>query len=168
MNKLNLTSWSSSHPEMPLSFNSLIPESKGWWATIRQTLIGHLSQLPHRVGGNRKCQYYWSTKIVKNIVFDCHLSPVGRQMAIKYTVLAIFDPHSSIKSVFDCRLPSVIMPNGNSLPFINWTNLFRIQMLLGSNLLFHSNFKSTFCAKPDQTLHSAASDMVLHCLPMSH
>ena len=42
--------------------------------------------------------------------------------------------------------------------------------MLGSNLQFHSNFKSTFCkqaAELDQTLH-AVSDLVLHCLPMSH
>ena len=29
-------------------------------------------------------------------MFDCHLSPDWRQMAIKYTVSSDFDPHSSI------------------------------------------------------------------------
>ena len=40
-------------------------------------------------------------KTVSNRVFDRHL----RQIAIENTVLAIFDPRSSIvKSVLDCRL----------------------------------------------------------------
>ena len=39
---------------------------------------------------------------------DCHLFPSRRQMAIENTVSIDFDSHSSIvKSVFDCRLPSV-------------------------------------------------------------
>ena len=41
--------------------------------------------MSQQVGGNRKC-YQQSTnlgsKIDRNSVFDCHLSPVGRQMAI--------------------------------------------------------------------------------------
>ena len=42
--------------------------------------------------------------------------------------------------------------------------------VLSSNLQFHSNFKSKFCkqtAELSQTVH-AVSDLVLHCLPMSH
>ena len=74
------------------------------------------------------------SNIDRNIVFDCHLSPVRWQMAIgnsvsyqifdqrssivlafsiatiKNTVLSIFDPRSSIvDSVFDCRLPRVML-----------------------------------------------------------
>ena len=47
-------------------------------------------------------------KIVRNRVFDCHLSSHWRQMAIKNTVSIDFDPRSSIvDSVFDCRLHGV-------------------------------------------------------------
>ena len=65
----------------------------------------------HRVGGNRKREYYRLTyiKTRKKQGFDCHLSPDLRQMAIESSVLAIFDPLSSIvKNVFDCRLPCVL------------------------------------------------------------
>ena len=44
------------------------------------------------------------SKIVRNRVLDCHLSPVGN------TVSSDFDPRSSIvKSVFECRLSDVII-----------------------------------------------------------
>ena len=50
------------------------------------------------------------SKIVRNRVFDCHLSPDWRQMAIFNTVSSFFDPRSSIaKSDFDCRLSGVIL-----------------------------------------------------------
>ena len=50
------------------------------------------------------------SKLVRNRVVDCHLSPDWRQIAIENTVSSDFDPRSSIyKSVFDCRLPSVQM-----------------------------------------------------------
>ena len=49
------------------------------------------------------------SKIARNRVFDCHLSPNWRQIAIENTVFSDFDPRSSIvKSVFDCRLPGVV------------------------------------------------------------
>ena len=49
------------------------------------------------------------SKIVRNRVFDCRVSPDWRHMAIKNTVFSEFDRRSSIdKSVFDCRLPNVI------------------------------------------------------------
>ena len=51
-------------------------------------------------------------KNVRTRVFDCHLSPHWRQMAIKNTVsiLSIFDLRSPIvDSVFDCCLPDVIV-----------------------------------------------------------
>ena len=43
---------------------------------------------------------------------------------------------------------------------VSWMNLFRIQMLLGSQFQFHSNFKITFC--------SVVSDLALPCLSTSH
>ena len=43
------------------------------------------------------------SKIVRNIVFDCHLSTDWRQMAIKNTVYIDFDPLSmNVKRGFDC------------------------------------------------------------------
>ena len=50
------------------------------------------------------------SKMNRNSVFDCHLSPFGRQMAIKNSVSSNFSSTSfhSIK-VFDCRLPGVIV-----------------------------------------------------------
>ena len=49
------------------------------------------------------------SKIVRNRVFDCHLSPDWRQRQSKTLFLAIFDRCSSIvKSDFDCRLSVVI------------------------------------------------------------
>ena len=36
------------------------------------------------------------SKIARNSVFLCHLSPVGRQMAIENYVSNFFDPNSSI------------------------------------------------------------------------
>ena len=48
------------------------------------------------------------SKIVRNRVFDCHLLPHWRQMAIENTVSINSYPHSSIvDSFFDCRLPGV-------------------------------------------------------------
>ena len=48
------------------------------------------------------------SKIAVNSVFYCHLSPVGRQMAIENTVssdcLSMFVDSTN---VFDCRLPGV-------------------------------------------------------------
>ena len=49
------------------------------------------------------------SKIARNSVFDCHLSPIGRQMAIENSVSNAF--LSTVVGsiyVFDCRLPDVI------------------------------------------------------------
>ena len=43
------------------------------------------------------------SNIARNSVFDCHLSPVERQMAIENSV-----SNDSV-NVFDCRLPGVVM-----------------------------------------------------------
>ena len=50
------------------------------------------------------------SKIVRNSDFDCHLLPVGRQMAIKISVSNNFLSMlvDSI-NVFDCRLSGVIL-----------------------------------------------------------
>ena len=48
-----------------------------------------------------------------------------------------------------------------------WMSLLPIFGLLGGNFHFHSNFKAN-SGEPDQRPHLAASDLVLHCLPMSH
>ena len=55
--------------------------------------------IPHQIGSNRKHNTIdeLGLKIVRNRVFDCHLSPFRRQMAIKNTV-----PSDFINSVFDC------------------------------------------------------------------
>ena len=51
------------------------------------------------------------SKIDRNRVFGCHLSPTGDKWQLKTLFLEIFDPLSSIaKSVLDCRIPGVIMP----------------------------------------------------------
>ena len=50
-------------------------------------------------------------------------------------------------------------------------NPFPFEGLLGGIFYFYSNFNRTFCQQsvdPDQTPHSAVSDLGLHCLPMSH
>ena len=59
------------------------------------------------------------------------------------------------------------------LVFINWTNPFTILGLLDGNFQLYSNFKSRLysvsnSAEPDQMPLFAASDLVLHCLPMPH
>ena len=47
-------------------------------------------------------------KIVRNRIFDFHLSPDWRQMAIENTVSSNFDPQLLIvKGVFDCCLSSI-------------------------------------------------------------
>ena len=45
-----------------------------------------------------------TSKINRNSAFDCHLAPVGRQMATENTVSIDF---WSVFVVFDCRLPGV-------------------------------------------------------------
>ena len=49
----------------------------------------------------------WS-KIARNSVFDCRLSPFGRQMAMKTLFLAIFDLSSSIVLMFSIVDPVCI------------------------------------------------------------
>ena len=60
------------------------------------------------------------------------------------------------------------------LTLINSTGPFLLKGLLGSIFHFYSNSNRTFCEQTVETLitiqmrHSAASDLGLHCLPMSH
>ena len=64
--------------------------------------------LSYRTGGNRKRPEQSMNavhKSLENSVFDCHLSPVGRQTAIKNSVFN--DLRSTFVDsiiVFDCRL----------------------------------------------------------------
>ena len=52
------------------------------------------------------------SKIDRNSVFDCHLSPVGRQMAIENTVfIDVLSTFRDSIDVFDCRLPAVMTPS---------------------------------------------------------
>ena len=52
---------------------------------------------------------------------------------------------------------------------INWTSLFPILGLSGGIFYFYSNFKRHFCKqRVDNLIRRAASDLVLHYLPMSH
>ena len=54
-----------------------------------------------------------TSKIFRNRVFDCHLWPDWRQMAIENTVSSDFDRRSLIvKSVFDYCISSVISHSG--------------------------------------------------------
>ena len=56
-------------------------------AMLRLMMTGR--PIPHWIGGNRKTLstiVERGSKIDRNSVFDCHLSPVGRQMAIENTV----------------------------------------------------------------------------------
>ena len=49
------------------------------------------------------------SKINRNSVFDCHLSPTGDKWQLKTLFLSIFDRRSSIiDNVFDCHLSGVI------------------------------------------------------------
>ena len=47
------------------------------------------------------------TKIARNSVFDCHFSPVGRQIAIENSVSNYFDLRSSIVLTFFFWLPPI-------------------------------------------------------------
>ena len=55
---------------------------------------------------------------------------------------------------------------------IDWTRPFRILEFLGGIFQFYSNFRRLLLyatsGKPDQTPRFVTSDLVLHCLPMSH
>ena len=43
-----------------------------------------------------------------------------------------------------------------------------VSFIFSQILLEHSVFQHKHCGDPDQTSHSAASDLGLHCLPLSH
>ena len=59
--------------------------------------------LSYRTGGNRKRSeqsMHFGSQIAGNCVFDCHLSPAGRQTAVETLFLAILEPRSSIVLTF--------------------------------------------------------------------
>ena len=73
-------------------------------------LYSHVSVITPDRRQSKKSILLTHTKIARNRVFDCHLSPDWRQMAIENTVSSHFDPRLSIvKSIFDCRLSGVVM-----------------------------------------------------------
>ena len=51
------------------------------------------------------------SKIARNSVFDCHLSPVGRQMAIKNSVSNFFIYVRRSINVYDCLISGVVSVN---------------------------------------------------------
>ena len=66
----------------------------------------------HRIGCNRKLSTIdeCRSKIDRNSVFDCHLSPVGRQMTIENTVsIDLWSMFLDSIDIFHCCLPSVCM-----------------------------------------------------------
>ena len=70
------------------------------------------SSFSHRVGGNQKCNTIEErrSKIVRNSISDCHLSPYCHKWQSKTRFLSIFDLRSSIvDSIFNCCLPGVIL-----------------------------------------------------------
>ena len=58
------------------------------------------------------------------------------------------------------------MPNGISHPY-HLDESISVLRVVGWYFSFLFNFFKKY-ADPDQTPHSAASDLGLHCLPMSH
>ena len=58
------------------------------------------------------------SKIARNSVFDCHLSPVGRQMTIENSVSNYFlSTFVDSIFVFDCRLSGVVSLKEVSIVF---------------------------------------------------
>ena len=112
--------------------------NKKWWVTIS---IKTLSQVIHVLNlveikkcvnltwttpGRRQSKtlstiYEHGSKIDRNSVFDCQLSPVWQQMTIKNSVFndfgSTFQSFLDNIGVFDCRLPGVWMPPPESLSF---------------------------------------------------
>ena len=75
---------------------------------MRSTMAG-----THRIGGNRKRR----SKIIRNRVFDCHLSTDKWQS--KTLFISIFDPRSMIvKRGFDCCIYTLFNEGKTHLPKI--------------------------------------------------
>ena len=63
------------------------------------------------------------SKIARNSVFDCHLSPVRRQMTIENSVSNDFDLRSMIVIIinfFDCRLSGVVTQSLNVFVYFSF------------------------------------------------
>ena len=100
------------------------------WHSVIGSLskTGHIGSVyySHRVGDVKNVNVIdrRRSKIIRNRVFDCHLSPDWRQMAIESTVSSVFYWCSSIvKSVFHCRLPDVLMAEGSIMVNENETTI---------------------------------------------
>ena len=72
------------------------------WALHLENTLDRLQSKTILTIGKRR------SKIVKHSVFDCHLSPMGRQMAIKNSVSSNF-LSMFVDSIvlFDCAIPGV-------------------------------------------------------------
>ena len=90
------------------------------------------------------------SKIARNSVFDCHLSPFGRQMAIENSVSNnILSTFVDSTIVFDCRLSSMCML-GNFSCFCSHTADFFSK----SKFSKHYHSFRWFQLQPDQEQHS--------------
>ena len=97
------------HTERPkldrvLAILSAIQSAKGFLKKQTKTIVA-VFPIPfsvdeclyiHCISGSRNTIDKHGSKIARNSVFDCHLSPVGRQMSI----VKIFDLHSSTILMF--------------------------------------------------------------------
>ena len=80
------------------------------------------------------------------------------------------DKDKSLKCTFKVLIVDSVLTHLCQMYFpilINWLSPFPILELFGGIFLFYSNVKANR-GEPDQMPHIAASDMALHCLPMSH
>ena len=91
-----------------------LPDSVMRWTEICECYVSWIYPTvitcSHRIGDNRKCSFNKSTNAYRKSLetvfcFDCHFSPVWRQMAIETLSLTIFDLRSSI--VWRFRLPPI-------------------------------------------------------------
>ena len=72
-------------------------------------------------------------------------------------------------NVFHSSHVNPFMPNIISHPYHLDESIFNFRVV--GIFHFYSNFKRNFCkqtGEPDQKPQNAMSDLVLHCLPMSH
>ena len=73
-----------------------------------------MGYITHRIGDNRKRSYQWTHADQNSLetelkLFNCHLSPAGRQMAIENSVSNYFDKYSSIVLTFSIAAGVSIM-----------------------------------------------------------
>ena len=91
------------------------------------------------------------SKIDRNSVFDCHLSPVGRQMAIESSVFK-----GLLSTFVDFRLPPTRCYRCNKIHFVFKASQVQITKII--SLANSADSKDT-CIMPYATTH-----MCLHCV----